>query len=257
MKYSLEVTTNIGCPVGCLKYCPQEIITSKYFGNRMMSMETFTKVLSNIPKNVLISFSGFSEPFVNPLCTEFIKMALAEKHKVELFSTLYGVTDEDFKELSNFEFESVCLHLPDGETFKEPILKNYRNHVFDFIKEHKHVNIMSMGSEFKTNNRENTARELNMEKQRYGWCSKFGVNVGPVVLPNGDVFLCCMDFGLKDFVGNLLHETYLDIVRHMLLNKGNYYNCNYCSWNQPFLFHHYHNSLRKLKEALKAEKTKC
>jgi hypothetical protein len=33
-----------------------------------------------------------------------------------------------------------------------------------------------------------------------------------VVLPNGDVSLCCMDYGLKQIIGNLYTQEYDDIV---------------------------------------------
>ena len=33
-----------------------------------------------------------------------------------------------------------------------------------------------------------------------------------VCLPNGDVSLCCMDYGLKYIIGNLLTQEYDDIV---------------------------------------------
>ena len=33
-----------------------------------------------------------------------------------------------------------------------------------------------------------------------------------VVLPNGDVSLCCMDYGLKHILGNLYTQEYNDII---------------------------------------------
>ena len=76
MNNSVDITTNIGCQVQC-KFCPQDVSMSNYtsknnlqkiqFGKPvLMSYETFVKILKKIPKNVLIRFSGFSEPFLNP-----------------------------------------------------------------------------------------------------------------------------------------------------------------------------------------------
>ena len=33
-----------------------------------------------------------------------------------------------------------------------------------------------------------------------------------VVLPNGDVSLCCMDYGLEHIIGNLLDQEYEDVI---------------------------------------------
>jgi hypothetical protein len=33
-----------------------------------------------------------------------------------------------------------------------------------------------------------------------------------VVLPNGDVSLCCMDYGLKHIIGNIYEQEYDDII---------------------------------------------
>jgi hypothetical protein len=33
-----------------------------------------------------------------------------------------------------------------------------------------------------------------------------------VVLPNGDVSLCCMDYGLKHILGNIYEQEYEDII---------------------------------------------
>jgi len=33
-----------------------------------------------------------------------------------------------------------------------------------------------------------------------------------VVLPNGDVSLCCMDYGLTHIIGNIFTEEYTDII---------------------------------------------
>ena len=32
------------------------------------------------------------------------------------------------------------------------------------------------------------------------------------MLPNGDVSLCCMDYGLEEITGNLLKQEYNDVI---------------------------------------------
>lgn len=34
-----------------------------------------------------------------------------------------------------------------------------------------------------------------------------------VLIPNGEVYLCCMDYGLKHYLGNLLTDKYGDLYK--------------------------------------------
>jgi hypothetical protein len=62
-KSSFEITTQNGCSVQCLKYCPQELITSRYKGKRHLSLEVFKQFISTVPSSVQITFAGFVELF--------------------------------------------------------------------------------------------------------------------------------------------------------------------------------------------------
>jgi hypothetical protein len=72
-KERLEITTMIPCPVRCMKYCPQEVLVKRYKSTPIMDMDTFMRCIANVPQNVQIWFSGFSEPFANPRCMNMIK----------------------------------------------------------------------------------------------------------------------------------------------------------------------------------------
>ncbi len=232
MKYALEITTNIGCPVNCSKYCPQEVLVSRYKCEKNMSVETYQKILNNVPDYVRILFAGFSEPLKNPKCIDFFKMT--DKHTLELYTTLYGLKDADMKELKRIKFNQICIHLPDGQIMKEPITENYRNHFFELIESNSNVSFNIMNNNFVTNNRENTTRGLVKKQKRLGWCARFYQEIKPVVLPNGDVYLCCMDFGLSSPVGNLTQESYVDIVERILKNKNKFKTCSTCKYNEPY-----------------------
>jgi hypothetical protein len=62
-----------------------------------------------------------------------------------------------------------------------------------------------------------------------------------ILLPNGDVSVCCMDFGLKNIVGNLLTDSYADLFRSEGHNKvvaGMYVEsmdtiCRLCDYAKP------------------------
>ena len=71
---TLEITTSIpraGCVVDCV-FCPQRVLQkvwdSKHFTtekDRIMKLEDFKMVIDKLPKEVRITFSGFTEPWLN------------------------------------------------------------------------------------------------------------------------------------------------------------------------------------------------
>ena len=128
--YSIEITTKIGCPVKCLKYCPQEVLVRKYGANRqLLDLRDFAKMLSKIPSYVEIIFSGFCEPFANSRCLEMIDLAFRYGYTVSLYTTLYGASKTDVERLVNYRFRIFCLHLPDGEVMAVPLNQEYRSNV--------------------------------------------------------------------------------------------------------------------------------
>ena len=234
--FHVEVTTNIGCPVGCLKYCPQEVITKRYDNRaKVMSFEVFKKCLANVPRNVGVLFSGFSEPFANPNCIEMIKYAHSSGHPLGLATTLWGASKQNVAELRKMKYDIFVLHLPDGTAMHEPKTPNYRDNVFElFSSVIPNLEVMNMNnnSKFKTNNRENVVRGKLPKPRKFGHCTKLDYPQ-PVLLPSGEMYLCCMDFGLEHKVGDLSRETFMSIAKRIQSNKGNYYRCQYCEWNFP------------------------
>jgi hypothetical protein len=235
----LEITTQVGCPVGCLKYCPQEIIIKRYGKtNLTLTFETFKQILTNTPKNVKIYFSGFCEPYTNPQCTKYIKYADQEGYKVALNTTLMGASERDILAIKDISFYHVSLHLPDGDAMKEPQSKGYREAVFAFITSIPNIIFISMNNQFKTNLRENVTRGILPKKRRYSYCERFREYFDPIVMPNGDVYLCCMDFGLNHCIGNLLKTSYNEIMKNALAKEGKYRLCHYCSANESIWIHY-------------------
>lgn len=240
---SLEISTGIGCPVGCFRFCPQEVTIKRYnalYGEkalRLMSIETFEGILEHTPKNVTLYFSGFFEPFANPNFVEMLKIASDQGHQVGVFTTLWGIKKEDIKTLAKIPLESVFLHIPDGKNMPEPRTENYRDLFFEFQTSVSRIHYMSMNEFFNTNNRENVVRGLHTKTKRYGYCMRFHDGLAPVVLPNGATFLCCNDFGLHNCVGNLLKDSYVAIKEKITKNEGHFKECQYCSWNEPLIGH--------------------
>ena len=158
MQYILEITTKIGCSNMC-EYCPQTKLIKNFVGNihnkrltnyyekagdiegleklliheyvkkdknrtTMMSMETFEKCLSTVSDEVDIHFTGYTEAFENPNCTDMIFHAYSKGHKVLINTTLVGMTKNDIDRLEKISsFKEFNVHLTSA-TYFENIGKN-------------------------------------------------------------------------------------------------------------------------------------
>lgn len=278
LKYStLEITTRIGCPVSCT-YCPQDKTVKNYRGgDRVMSVETLSKCLDKVPiqynpegnQYPRIEFSGFSEPFSNPNCADLINVVYDKGFRdITLYTTFRGMKMEDYERIKHIPFTFASIHLPDEKGMaKIPVNDEYfkllkafmdtfvigffaygkiRQDVTDFILQQRpdafkgrykwQIDIHS-----RAGNLDNVpARE---RLNGHIWCSalpfmEFNHNI---LLPNGDVSLCCMDFSLKHIVGNLLTDDYESLLKSEEHNKvvaGMYIDemnsmCRLCDYARP------------------------
>lgn len=240
----MELTTMIGCPLMCT-FCPQENLRTQYgTGTKYMQPMDLLTVLSKLPKNTRIDFSGMAEPWANPEATTMLEMVLYMGFKVAIYTTLYGMTNPErvkkVLESHPDKVEVVMLHLPDangnmkGWKYSEEWLENLK--VMSQLNLPCGVGAMTMdGSGL-------VAPELQGIVGRLaGWkghtradslpVEQIGaqdISITPrndfaltcrstpfydrnVLLPNGDVVLCCMDYNLKHVIGNLLKQTYEEI----------------------------------------------
>lgn len=237
--HGLEFSLAIGCKLNC-KYCPQEKLIKRYvcdFGKDVMYMkfEDFKTCLSKVNKGGGISFAGMVEPFHNRECARMIKYAYDLGYKITLATTLVGMTDDDFEMIKDVKFHDLLIHIPDKEynskfiitdeyikMFKKVSKKfntiSYSCHgeihkkIKDFIDETKPFNNIMMNragnleyDELKTYNHIGKIKcgcgTIVVES---GWC--------PTVLPNGTMVLCCMDYGMKHILGNLIKDKVFDII---------------------------------------------
>ena len=200
----IEITTNLPCPNMC-SYCPQRVLGQAYEGIKILTLENFKQILSNIPKEVIIDFAGFSEPFVNPESAEMMMYAHLQGYKVMVWTTLVGFTEEDRKLIESIPFLNFSVH-----DIGRGIKKDY-----PFVTS---IDVIV--------NKDSRAGNLFPvdKKTSVNGCirsSEYKINV---MLPNGDVVLCCQDYGLKHRLGNLLETNYNKLKR-----DGNYELCLSCS----------------------------
>jgi len=229
----IEITTKIGCSAQC-EYCPQDKLTREYVKKSketVMSFETFEKCLNNVPENVAVHFTVYCEPFLNPECSRMIEHALDKGHGVLVNSTLKGIWKSDIDTLKRLIFEDkkwggpLTVHLPCIE-YKSNIVDKYYFDNLEYaiknlpgIRFHAHGTpiekiekfIKSVDEQCWIKRRGIHSRAGNVEfkdiskLRKRGNCPRIWDNV---LLPNGDIQLCCVDYGLEVKINNLLETTW-------------------------------------------------
>lgn len=238
----LEITAKIGCKIGC-KFCPQTDLYKAYFkGNlhrcKEMSMENYKKCIGHMPRETVITFAGFVEPFLHPYGCEMIRYAHEQGHPVELYTTFVGLTKKQFDTIKEIPFREVVLHTPDKKHYAEiPITEEYvmiLDEALDLRKANGEPFIDSANCQSEPSEEFlKIARgrihvesalidraglmeddELKHSAYKYGRlvCNRSEKQNHWVLLPDGTVVLCCMDFGLRHQLGNLQSSDYEAII---------------------------------------------
>jgi len=252
--FMLEVTTVVECRINC-RFCPQKIFLSAYKSpKRTLSFEDFKKALDKIPEDVIIIFAGFAEPYLNKDCTKMLLHAHKKGHPVSIFTTGTGMTLEDVALIKDIPFHSFphggfVLHLPDDEGFANIKIDDTYLQVLQSLKEAGIQNFrpISMGSvhgsirhifprdTVKKQEMNSRAGNLNNESLSASYASRYHKTdvicgrdeylYNNVMLPNGDIVLCCQDYGMKHILGNIYEKTYEEIVPDPLASYELCKNC--------------------------------
>jgi hypothetical protein len=234
-EHSLTITTSIGCINDCA-YCPQRKVLEGYesrCGPKSLTLADYQDYLQKIPQAVKVIFGGFSEPWGNRNCTKMLLLAHEQGHKIDVYTTLAGMTIDDIRLIKNIPFESVfAVHLPDDEgeaqigvnqvyieVLRELVAAKIKNlclvlQQYGKKKASVHHQIADIVKHLKTwmVPCHTWAGLIGERDVSAGWrlpnlgeCPRFFRNV---LLPNGDVVLCCWDMGLKHILGNLKETDY-------------------------------------------------
>jgi len=254
--FMMEITTGIGCSVDC-DYCPQKTFLKAYKHPKLkLSFEDFKMALDKMPKDLITIFSGFVEPFLNKDCAKMVLYASETGHPVSIFTTGTGLTLEDLDLIkgipfSGFPHGGFVLHLADEEGYAKIKVDDRYLKLLNAIREanihnlllrtmgtlHKEIRHVFPEDAVKRQTMNSRAGYLNNEGVELAYCSsgdKGGVICGRdeyifnnVMLPNGDVVLCCQDFGLKHVLGNIFEEPYEKIMPHPLASYELCRSCHY------------------------------
>lgn len=245
----LEITTHIGCPMNC-RDCPQGLLLSKYKGKRDLSLEDFKTIIDKVPQTVRIDFSGMCEPFANPYCSDMILYAYEKKHRLALYTTLQGATIEDYEKLKHVRYEVVTIHVPDREESGHfnitpdylELLSKWETHNYSchgtiderVMHSMKRRNLITYMHDRAGNVEDRPHRNINPRVPL--WCQTSGKEMDHnVLLPDGTVIMCCMDYGMTGVFGNLLEQSYEEVLNseeaqkmRATLNEGESI-CRHCT----------------------------
>lgn len=238
MQYSLQVL-------------PQEVLLERYYeGNKnrepIMTMETFEKCINHIPDEATILFSGMVEPLHNPLCVDMIKAALEKGHKVDLYSTFSGISLDETKKISKLPLGFVGLHVADKRRFANIVTDNTYYKKIEYLinakKEDGTPFVSVCNAQTEPDERvaaicEGKYEILTTMLDRAGnlqheglysrqtlhgkiSCSLCGQKLNHnILLPDGTLLLCCMDYGMKHVLGNLRTQSYEEIMNGEEINR--------------------------------------
>ena len=234
---SIEFTMQVGCSVGC-NFCPQGIFVKNYKSNiKSFTLETFKKALTNIKNSTIeeVKFSGFSEPLENSDIYDCILEAYTQGFRVELITTLKNFSETGFKKIKDLPIKChVSIQPPNLNNRKGLSDATAWNNVEQLLSLKPKCELvfgcLDNGlTQQNKNDLQNIENRLNIAIKYERYTTRAGYagsvlktnahkklvckhNLGQVALPNGDLALCCMDFGLKHIVGNIFSEHYNDIL---------------------------------------------
>jgi len=222
---TLEITTIVGCKNMC-DYCPQDKLLAAYNGNRRMSFLDFKRLLNNVPKNVRIDFTGFSEAFLNNEASLMMRYSIKAGYYVVLYTTLVGFTSNDADILSDVNFYEVVFHMFNSKNFNLEKFQKQKDIFECHVQKHSRMAVIDSPHESAQTNSRKWSRAGNLwdvpdaeGKFRCAFADKlFDHNV---VLPNGDVYLCCQDYSLKHKIGNLFETNFNDLDRQKIIDLSN------------------------------------
>ena len=259
MENRLEITVTALKCIEC-DACPHVLFEKRYkelypHSRASLTVEKFKKCLSHVPEGTRIDWSGFSEPFFNAHTIEMMKYTADKGYKQSLYTTLMGLDMDKFNELRDIEFDPFVVHIPDAEGHTPIAITNTYKRFLTYVTLSHKVTAYSVHGAIPDEIKDiidkyvpvitylhsragNIDSDL-VDKTYTGGavkCSYTGYDLNHnVLLPNGMLALCCMDFGLEHILGSLSSNTWeklhsgerIEKVRKLMQSKEDCM-CNYC-----------------------------
>ena len=191
-------------------------------------------MLSTVPKDCEIVFAGMAEPWLNKSASDMVEYCFEQGYKVGIYTTTVGMNLTDVIRIHDLPFTHFTLHLPDeGGRMRLNVDEKYLQ-ILSKVVEVMDCQIMVIGKlhpqvEEITGpvidgspglfSRAGNLKSLAINRKKGVLkCSACGPRLDHnILLPNGDVLLCCMDYGQEHVIGNLLTMDY-----HSLFSSDEY-----------------------------------
>ncbi len=199
---------------------------------RQMSMQTLTRCIAKLPADVEVHFTGYSEPALNPQLVEMVEHVLTRGHRVVMATTLHGLSLNDLQRLLDSDLHAFSVHLL-SEANGEPRTSDHE--LLDKLALIK-ASTRKVPLRFYGTRLDPDIKALVGDSDQLHWLTSHtragnvsGANqltpprlqgrlacrrlFQQVLLPNGDVSLCCMDYSLRHVLGNLLQQEYAALFK--------------------------------------------
>lgn len=224
-----------------------------------MTLDDFSQFISKVPNTVEVRFCGFSEPMFNPYWASMIKLANANGYSCSLLTTLIGLRKSDISILRKCAIHYIRFHLPDMEQFDSDEERWVKLHdLFMEARVAADYDYLTLGklSDFMKSFVNNLGVQVVYQKlqSRAGHAYPAYGKKGNILcqdnrwhynilMPNGDVYLCCSDWALENKLGNLSTDTYEEIyfkAEQLRLEDHSNMICAKCDfgvsghWSNPF-----------------------
>lgn len=228
---TLEITTKIGCVNMCY-FCPQDKLIEAYDGPEYMDYLKYLAMLENVPSRVRIDFSGYCESWLNPMAADMMKTAITQGRSTVLYTTLVGFGEKQVEILKGLVFVEVVFHEFPGVNKVEFEQKKalFRANIDSLIFRDQ---VMEKKWQW---SRAGNVWDMEEKKGKFHCLFAGKAFDHNVVLPNGDVYLCCQDYSLKHKIGNLLTTRFEDLDRQTIYDLSNQENspaiCRRCELAQ-------------------------
>jgi radical SAM protein with 4Fe4S-binding SPASM domain len=258
-EYTLEITTMVGCPLMCNYCPQDELRTAYGDDIKYMTLADFKTIVDKVPKHVRLDFSGQAEPWVNPECTDMFEYAMEQGFRAAIFTTLYDWDENTVHRMGDLlmkyakQVDIFKIHFPDeagnmkgwkpseeweyayagmraivqaaGIYYEAMTMSDHGVH--PAIRNLPGVGV-SHGWSIAAHDRAGTLNVDSVKEQPVKFapkhtgpvkCGKTDIYNQGVLLPNGEVLLCCMDYAKKHVMGNLLEHSYEDLQTNPAMQR--------------------------------------
>jgi hypothetical protein len=204
-----------------------------------MTIDDFSTCLSKVPEKIIISFAGFSEPWLNPDCTSMVLYTHKKGYLIRVNTTGIGMSPSDIDLIRHIPFRKFVIHLPDDKgitklkvddkylaVIEKLAVSDIKNMLWKFHNTSTGVNIhpevLAILDKHKLQianfGLSNRASNINIDSngnvtrktEALSKCKDFHHNI---LFPNGDVGLCHMDWSLRHIIGNLVSGNFESLYK--------------------------------------------